>query len=194
MTLSLSTLMPLVLQAVRNPREAAHTVLSLGVPRAALVPALALVVILSIILTMVGTTLTPQTSGPEQAIAFSPIAVAALLGAFLAIYIAGIHWTGRALGGTGTLPETALLMVFLQFVLLVGQVIELLLWLVAPPLAGLFVIAVAVLAFWININFVDVLHGYGSLGKSFLLVLLVSVGIALGAVFLMTRAGISLQG
>ncbi len=31
MILSLSTLMPLVLQAVRSPREAAHTLLALGV-------------------------------------------------------------------------------------------------------------------------------------------------------------------
>lgn len=194
MTLSLTTLMPLVLQAIRNPREAAHTVLSLGVPQPALLPALALVVVLSILLTMIGTMVTPQPPAAEDAVLFSPIAIAALLGGFLAAYIVGIHRAGRAMGGTGSLPEAALLMIFLQFVLLVGQVVEILLWLVAPPLAGLFVIAMAVLAFWININFVDVLHGFGSLMKSFLLVVLVSVGIALAIVFLMTLTGVTVRG
>ncbi len=58
--------------------------------------------------------------------------------------------------------------------------LQIALWLLAPPLAGLFVIAAAVLSLWLNINFIDVLHGFDSLLKSFLLWLLVTFGIALG--------------
>src|SRR5690606_16023535 len=100
---------------------------------------------------------------------------------------------GQAMGGTGTLSETAILIVFLQFVLLLAQVLELFLWIAAPPLAGVFVILVAAVAFWININFIDVLHGYGSLLKSLGLVVLVSLGIALVVILLLGLAGVPAQ-
>jgi hypothetical protein len=49
MTLTLNGLLGMVWRTVRNPREGATEVLSLGVPREALWPALALVVVLSIL-------------------------------------------------------------------------------------------------------------------------------------------------
>jgi hypothetical protein len=186
------SLVSLALGAVRSPREVASTVLSVGVPPAALLPAFLLVVILSVLLTVVGQNLGVQPSDGGGSL--SPLAVTALLCALLGAYIFGLYRTGQAMGGTGSLAETALLMVFLQFILLLAQVVELLLWVAAPPLAGIFVIAVAVLAFWININFVDVLHGYGSLLKSFGLIVMVSLGIALVVMLLLTLSGVTLQG
>ena len=195
MTLSLSTLMPLVLQAIRSPRETARTLMSAGVPGEALPLALALVIVLSVLLTSLGGALLPEPEGGEAAaLVISPLVLALLLGAFLSAYIWGIHTAGRAFGGTGSLHDAALLMIFVQFILLTGQVVEVVLWLVAPPLAGLFVIVMVAAAFWININFIDELHGFGSLLKSFVLMLLVSFGIALVALFLMSLAGVSLQG
>jgi hypothetical protein len=175
-TLTFGSLVSLALAAVRNPRETANTILSIGVPHTALLPAFLLVVVLSVMLTVVGETLGMQTTGDGG---FPPFAVAILLASLLGAYIVGLYRGGQAMGGTGTLSETALLMVFLQFVLLLAQVLELLLWIAAPPLAGVFVILVAIGAFWINVNFVDVLHGYGSLLKSFGLIVLVSFGIAI---------------
>ncbi len=192
MTLSLAHLLPLVLQAVRSPREAAHTLLSLGIPLAALPIALALVVVLSVLMAALGAMVEPGTT--ELPPTLPLVGSAALIGGFLVAYIWGIQRGGRALGGTGTLPEAALLVIFLQFVLLVAQVVQILLWLVAPPLAGVFVIGASILALWININFIDVLHDYGSLPKSFLVWLLVTLGIALVVLFLMTLAGVSVQG
>ncbi len=191
MTLSLSTLLPLVLLSVRNPRDAAQLLLSLSIPREAVAPALALVVVLSVLLASLGAMIDPAM--PEGA--HMPLTgLALMIGGFLSAYIGGIHWGGRLSGGQGTLRGAAILMIFLQFVLLVGQVVQIVLWIVAPPLAGFFVIAAALLALWININFIDVLQGYGSLLKSFLLWLLVSLGIAMVAMFLLTLAGVSLQG
>lgn len=189
--LTFGSLVSLALAAVRNPREAASTLLSVGVPPAALLPSFLLVVVLSVLLTVIGESLGAQS--PEGG-TFPPLAVAALLCALLGAYIVGLYRTGRAMGGSGSLEETALLMVFLQFILLLAQVVELLLWVAAPPLAGIFVILVAVVAFWININFVDVLHGYGSLLKSFGLIIMVSLGIALIVMLLLTLSGVTVQG
>lgn len=189
--MTFGSLVSLAVAAIRNPRETANTVLSIGFPTAALLPAFLLVVVLSVLLTVLGEVLGAQ---PTDAGAFPPLAVAALLGALLGAYILGLYRTGRAMGGNGSLAETALLMVFLQFILLLAQVIELLLWVAAPPLAGVFVIAVAVVAFWININFVDVLHGFGSLLKSFGLIIMVSLGIALIVMLLLSFSGGGIQG
>ena len=189
--MTFGSLVKLAIAAVRNPREAASTLLSVGVPSAALFPSFVLVVVLSVLLTVVGESLGAQSA---EGGAFPPLAVAALLCALLGAYIFGLYRTGRAMGGTGSLEETALLMVFLQFILLLAQVVELFLWIAAPPLAGIFVIAVAVVAFWININFVDVLHSYGSLLKSFGLIIMVSLGIALVVMLLLSLSGVTVQG
>ncbi|WP_227420858.1 YIP1 family protein [Roseitranquillus sediminis] len=187
----MGTFLTLALQALRNPREAATTLLSLGIPREALVPALALVIVLSVILTIITTELTPN--DPMQA-SLPPLAIAAVMATLIAFFIFGLYRGGRAMGGTGSLPETVLLMTFLQFLLLLGQFVEILLWIAAPPLAGVFVIAVAILAFWININFIDVLHSYGSLLKSLALILAVSLGVALIFMFLLSLSGAPMQG
>ena len=50
MTLTLNNLVAMAWRSVKNPREGATEVLSLGIPREALWPALALVVVLSILL------------------------------------------------------------------------------------------------------------------------------------------------
>lgn len=189
--MTFGSLVSLALGAVRNPREAADTLLSIGVPSAALLPSFVLVVVLSVIITLLGEN-AGMTSG--DGVAFPPLAVAAVLCVLLGVYIFGLYRTGRAMGGTGTLAETTLLMVFLQFILLLAQVVELALWVAAPPLAGIFVIAVAILAFWININFVDILHGYGSLMKSFGLIIMVSLGIALVIMLMLTLSGVTVQG
>ena len=190
--MTIGSLLSLALGAVRNPREAASTLLSVGIPSAAIAPAFFLVVVLSVLLTALIQTIGTQSS--EAAVGFPPLAVAAILGTLLGAYIFGLYRTGRAMGGTGSLAETALLMVFLQFILLLAQVVELALWIMAPPLAGIFVIAAGVIAFWININFIDVLHNYGSLLKSFGLIVMVSLGIALVLMLMLTLSGVPLQG
>ncbi len=190
--MTFGSLLSLALGAVRNPREAASTLLSIGIPTAALLPAFFLVVVLSVLLTVIGEAIGPQPAEPGPG--FPPLAVAALLCALLGLYVFGLYKTGRAMGGTGSLAETALLIVFLQFILLLAQVVELALWVAAPPLAGIFVIAVAILAFWMNINFVDVLHGYGSLLRSFGLIIMVSFGIALVVMLILTMSGVTIQG
>jgi hypothetical protein len=98
------------------------------------------------------------------------------------------------LGGTGSLADTTLLTIFWQFIMLLAQVLQLALWILAPPLAGLFFLAVLVLAFWIEINFIDVLHGYGSLLKSAALLFLVLVGLAILFVPLLPLTGVSTSG
>lgn len=185
------SLVALALAAVRNPREAATTLLSVGVPGSALLPALLLVVVLSVLLSLLGEALGLQ---PTEAFTLPPLVWTLVLCAGLTSYIVVLYQGGRAMGGTGSLAETTLLTVFWQFILLLAQVVQLFLWIVAPPLAGLFFFAVLIMAFWIEVNFIDVLHGYGSLLKSVALLFLVLFALAILFVLLLPLTGANVTG
>lgn len=185
------SLVSLAISAVRNPREAASTLLSIGFPPSALMPALFLVVVLSVLLSLVGEAVGLQ---PPDGFLLPPLAWTLLLCVGLGAYIFVLYQGGKAMGGTGSLAETTLLTIFWQFIMLLAQVLQLILWIVAPPLAGLFFFAVLLIAFWIEINFIDVLHGYGSLMKSAALFFLVLVGLAILFVPLLPMTGLSASG
>lgn len=188
--LTFSSLVSLALASVRNPKEVANTLLSVGFPASVLMPSFLLVIVVSVLLTVPADLIGAQSTTGAL---FPPFSVAIVLCLLLAAYIYGIYRVGRAMGGTGSLAEAVLLMVFLQFILILAQVVELLLWLIAPMLAGYFVIGVAILALWISMNFIDVLHGYGSLFKSFGLIILVSFSVAVGMVIILSTLGIGVQ-
>ena len=88
------------------------------------------------------------------------------------------------------LDEALLLTVFLQAILFTGQLIELGLLILLPPIAGLFSVALIVVAFWLNINFIATLHGFSSLWRAFGVLVIATVAVALVLVFLMTLTGI----
>ena len=183
----LSAFLSLGRQALSEPREAASTLLSMGVPREAHWPAFFLLVILSVLLNEIVTLMSPV-----EPLAFVlPPAVMVLLTALIsAVSIWAVWKVGQSMGGRGTFEETLLLTIFLQAILFAGQLVELGLMVVMPVLAGLFSIALIVFAFWLNINFIATLHGFASLWRAFAVLMLATLGVALVLVFLMTLTGI----
>ena len=190
MTSSLAIFLPLAWRSLREPRETASTVLALGVPREAIAPAALLVVVLNVLLTALIEVLLPPAATDEPQVMLSPLLLAAVLAATLGAFIAGIYRIGQSFGGRGSLPETAVLLILLQFIVVLLQVVEMALALVAPGLLGIYVLAVAFLALWINVNFVAELHGF-SLAKSLGVVLLTSFVIAVVGVLLLSLTGMT---
>jgi hypothetical protein len=78
----------------------------------------------------------------------------------------------RFFGGTGSFEESALLVIWLQFILICVQVIQIATLFVLPPLAGLITIIAIALYLWLLVNFIAVLHGFTSLGMVFVATLL----------------------
>lgn len=181
------SLIPIARQTFAQPREAAGNLLSLGIPRTALWPAFWIVVIATTLLVTAGSVLSEEMELSDFSVLPTFLITAALSGGS----ILAIHRVGRAMGGTGAFEETLLLMVFLQGVILVVQIAELVLILLIPGMGGVFTLVLAVFAFWVNLNFIDALHGFGSLMRSFLVLLLSSLavavvlGVALGTAGLM---------
>ena len=66
-------------------------------------------------------------------------------------------------GGTGSFPDTLLAMVWLQFLMLGLQVIQLVLMVLFPPLAAIVNLAGFAIFLWLLTNFIAELHGFRSL-------------------------------
>jgi hypothetical protein len=182
----LNTFFPIALQALREPREAASTLMSMGVPVVALWPTFGALVCLSVILSFLSGGL-EQTAG-QAALGPLVLAITSAVAGAASVFL--VWKVGAAMGGKGRFEEALLLTVFLQGLIFAGQLVEFLLFLFVPPLSGLFSLAIILLTFWINLNFIAALHGFASLWKSFGVLLFASLGVALILIFLMSLLGV----
>jgi len=176
-----------------DPRAAAFELMALGLPRAALWPLLALVVIASTLLSS-GLNLVSPADGPMAGLLARPFLSAGLTFAGLAAVIFGLHWTGRMLGGDGRLDEMVLVMSWLQFMLFLGQIAILLVALVVPPLGAFLFLGYLGFSIWMAIAFVDAVHRFDNYFKSFGVILLALIAIGIFLSMLLGAAGITPPG
>jgi len=183
--LSLGGLLRLARDTVFNPREGAETVLAFAPPRQALLYMFAFVVVASMFLGELGTVLTGPAEGGAPA-----IVLGLAQGAFLFVTIHAIHRIGKWFGGTGAFQEAALLMIWLQFILILLQVVQIAALAVLPGLIGLIAVVSIGLFFWLLVNFIAVLHGFRSLGMVFLMTLASGSAIAFLLALVLTSLGL----
>ena len=183
----LNIFVPVARQALNDPREAAGTLLAMGVPRDALWPAFFLLITLSVIGMAIISAVSPPT--PVAPVPPPPVILALITAIISGVSVWLVWKVGQAMGGTGRFDEALLLTVFLQAIIFAGQVVEFMLLLFLPLLAGLFSIAMIGFAIWLNVNFIATLHGFTSLWRALGCVLLASLGAALVFFFLMTLTG-----
>lgn len=189
------SLLSLVRDTVTDPRGSAGRVLSLAPPRAVLWEALGLVVILSVLLTELGELISPAPVDPMMpAFMHYPLAAAAVQGLLLIVTVHAIAVIGRVFGGTGDLDGALALTVWLQFVMVCLQVVQLVLLVVLPPAAGLLGIFGIGLFFWLLSHFIAVLHGFPSVMKTFGMILFSMIGIVFGMSLILSILGITLTG
>ena len=180
---SFGQLMAMVARSVQSPREGAAEVLAMGVPRAALWPIVILVAILSAIMTQLNLMLTrAELPEPLLSIASAPVWMSVVQFATLALMIGAVYAIGRAMGGTGSLPETALLLSWLQFILVCLNAAQLVAGVILPPFGALVGLAVSILGLWLLVNFIAALHGF----RSLFLVFVMLVVAFLSIIFLMS--------
>jgi hypothetical protein len=167
---------------LEDPRQGARQLLALDVPLPARTAGLLLMAVISALLMQIGFMLLPPADDRLTAFMMaSPLRTAVIQWLILATSVLMIHRVGRAWGGTGSLPDALLIVVWLQVIMLAVQVVQLVALVIAPPLAGLVNIAGMAIFFWLICSFIAELHGFASrlkvlagvLGTSFLLALLI---------------------
>lgn len=181
--LTLGGLLRLARDTVTNPQEGASTVLSVAPPPRALWLMFAIVVVLSLFLGEVVTLLTgvPE-DGPITGVYSSPLALGLIQGALLVIMVHAIHRIGGWFGGAGRFEEAFILIIWLQFIFLLVQVVQIGFMVILPPLAPVFTLLAVGLFLWLLVNFISVLHGFTSLG----LVLAMTIVSAFGIIFVLS--------
>jgi hypothetical protein len=189
-------IMRLLALTVRDPAEAARMLLSLHLSRGVLWQALALVTIVSVLVVALSPGPMPDAATAEgtDALFLSPFAYATILGASLVILVFALHFTGAALGGTGSFAGTLTLVTWLEVLATAVRVVQVVTLLVAPVAAGIVSIAGLVLLFWTLVNFIRVLHGFDTLGRAILTLLLAIAGMSVGLMLILGLIGVGVAG
>jgi hypothetical protein len=165
---------------LEDPRQAARVLLAMNVPLPARTAGLLLMAVGSALLMQLGFLLLPPAEDPISVFMMaSPIRTAAIQWMILAASVLLVHRIGRAWGGTGSLADTLLVVVWLQVIMLAVQGAQLLALILSPPLAGLVNLAGMALFFWLFSSFIAELHGFVSRGRVFLGILATSFALAL---------------
>ena len=186
-------LVALALLTIRAPQEAAHQILSVYYSRDVLWSALALVGAVNSIIFSV----TTQITGPVPTMpAFfnNPLAFFLIYTGMMVMMVHAFYWTGRAMGGVGDLGELLALTVWLQALRAVAQLGLLVLLLLSPALAFLYSIVIGLLGVWILLSFVSVALRLNSLGGAFAVLVVGTLGLALGLVVLGSMIGLTAMG
>ncbi|MFN7001951.1 MAG: Yip1 family protein [Roseinatronobacter sp.] len=160
MDLNLGTVSALVRLSLSRPRDAATRLMGLNVPDDARWLGFVIVVLLSVILSHASFTLMG-----EEAYGGSLLGVAVMQSTILLATVVAVKGVGRFFGGKGTFPDTLLLMAWLQFVMLVFQLIQMASIVLMPPLFGLVAIVSLVAFMWMLTQFIMALHGFQSAAK-----------------------------
>jgi hypothetical protein len=194
--MNMGNLLRMARDTVSNPREGAETVLSLGLPRQALWLAFALVVVLSMLLGDLLYMLAdlPRDGAMTGPLGASPLVMGLMQGAFLFLMAHAVTHVGRLFGGTGRFDEALALIVWLQFIFLCVQILQLFAVLVIPPMAGLITMLAVGLFFWLLVNFIATLHGFTSLGMVFVMTILSGFTILFVLSLILTLLGVTFEG
>lgn len=167
--MNLPLLLRLARDTVADPREGAQYILANRPVRPALWLMFAIVVVGSLLLGEVVALMVtlPEggvLTGPFQR---APIVLGLMQAAFLFLMVHAITWIGRMFGGTGEFEEALALVIWLQFIFLCVQLVQIVTLLLLPPLSGIVTILALGLFFWLLVNFIAALHGFASLGAVF---------------------------
>lgn len=185
----------LVVQTVKDPRGAAEWVLAQQVERSVLWMALVLATALNALLFGVSNFLFPTNMEMPLAGLFSnPLLYATVQGGGLVITIFVLTWVGGMMGGRGSLDDVLIVLTWLQFMRVLAQALVIGVGVILPALGGVLSLAILVLSIWILLHFINAAHGFGSLGKAFLVLFLAALGVSFGISIILTLIGVSAGG
>ncbi|EKD59475.1 MAG: hypothetical protein ACD_54C01327G0002 [uncultured bacterium] len=169
MRFDLQALIAAVRLTLRDPRGAARIIIGMRLPGSVGWAAMTLMVVASALLSSVSAMIFPMDLPPELTAMFSsPFRLAEAQAIVLGVGLMLIHGVGRMFGGTGRFSDALLLMAWMEALLILLQVLQMVAMLLLPPLASMLGFLGIAVFVWLLVNFVGELHGFGSLLKVFL--------------------------
>jgi hypothetical protein len=163
-------------QSLHDPRNAGHRLLAYGLPEGTGLVLVILMAVLSSLIVHLSLGMQP----PEVQTAFlqvmgGPVRSAIVQLVVLLVIAAAMFGAGRMMGGRGNLPDAILLVGWTQALMIALQMVQFVVQILLPPLAGLIGLAGLFLMGWLLTGFTAALHGFASLAKTFFGMLVVMV-------------------
>lgn len=175
----------LVARTLQDPRGVARTLIGQSLPQSIGWLGLALMAVMSGTLTAFSYQIMPSmfdpTMAPLLSNGFEIVALQALVMAVIAMLVQGV---GRAFGGQGRFADALVLVAWIEALLLLLQVLQVVFMLVLPPLAFALGLFGVVLFLWLLAAFAAELHGFRSTGRVFFSIIGVFFAISFALAFL----------
>ncbi|MDU9003700.1 Yip1 family protein [Sedimentitalea todarodis] len=191
--MTVTNLRDLAILTVKAPAQASRILLSMEIPREALWTGLALVAVLNGLLFALSNLLVPGPS-PLPEMFLVPVLYTALVAGGLVLTVFALFWTGRFMGGTGTLDDIMLAILWLQGLRVALMVIVIVLILTVPVLSALLVFGASIYGLYILLHFVNEAHRLNSLAKSAGVLVASMAAIVLGLTLLISLFGGPISG
>ncbi|MCI5085246.1 MAG: YIP1 family protein [Rhodovulum sp.] len=178
---------------LREPRKAAARVLAMPFPRPVLWQALALVVVLGAIQTIISDYVVLFMAGPGATLLFAanPLFTSVMALGGTVVMVHSIHRIGVMFGGRGDLDGALKIAIWVQAVLLLFNTAQLILMLFAPVLSALMGMVNVGILFWLMTVFIAVLHGFQSYPKVLLGIFLSALMLGMAFIILLSVTGLS---
>ncbi len=155
----------LAIISVKDPRQGARLLLSLDVPREVLWTGLALIAVLNAVLFSISNILFPGPV-PFPELFNVPLVYCVAVAGALTLTVYAMFWTGRLLGGSGSLGDIMLVFLWLQALRLVVQAVAILLVLTIPLLSNMLFFAASLYGVYMLLHFINEAHGLQSMGRA----------------------------
>lgn len=186
---------PLVKQTFRDPAGVAHTLMRAKFPAEVAWIGLVLTVLLGVLLAVLSQAINPLPQDiADNAIQITPFGYAIIMGVALILSVFALYRVGRLLGGQGRFKDVLVLMVWLQAVLLLFQVAQMIAALIVPPLSIFVTMASYAAGFWIMAVFVREAHRFNGIGGAIGTIILAFMAIGFGLSLILPILGVSIVG
>lgn len=166
-------------QTLTAPQDGLRTVLGWRLDRGTLWMSAVVVVIISVLLNGLLVVIKPELLVGPQLIPTSPFLQALVIWGGLVLTVYGTHFIGKMFGGTGQFDDSMNAVIWLQAVLLVFQLGQVVLLTISDGAGALASIGLFIYTIWLFVNFVAVVHGF----KSLWMVLVGFIGSSIGVGF-----------
>ncbi|QQA44695.1 YIP1 family protein [Pelagovum pacificum] len=176
----------LMVATVQDPPQVARGMFGLGLPRSVLWPALALVVILSVLLVALASIVLPPVPRTESTIMLTPMSYTLILAGLLTISVFALNGAAQMLGGHGRFEDSLLTVIWVTAIQVVAQAIQIVLTLAAPFLSVVFLTATLVVSLWVLVHFINEAHKFNSLGRAFMTIVVSVIGVIVGSTMLLS--------
>lgn len=180
----------MVIGSLRAPQAVARRLLALDLPMQARLMALVAVVALSAAFGTAAEMLFAYVTKVDLGAPTPPLPMALLQGGLILYGAWAMTFFGNRMGGNGRFADALVLVIWIEVMLLVGQMLQILLMVFFPIISVIGSIALIALLFWLLTQFTAALHGFDNLARVGIAVVLVFVGSGMLAGTILVSLGV----